>query len=231
MACDTGRRTLREEKFGMSKSLIQKLGLLGVIGFFSYLSAVLFSPMAYPGYNWMAQAVSDLSAADAPSLARWNQFSALYDVCEVTCATVVCIGIQGQRTKLLRTGVYLFAIMEWVSAVGYQMFPLSTSGYAGTAQDIMHMVVTVLVVMLSIVSLITVIIAGMKSRDCRSYAISAGIALLMMCIGAIGTAIVPAKYFGLVERFSVFAAAGFNAALGIHLFCITPENHKRYGKS
>ena len=31
--------------------------------------------------------------------------------------------------------------------------------------------------------------------------------------------IVPAEYFGVVERFSVFAATGFNAALGIHLFC------------
>ena len=26
--------------------------------------------------------------------------------------------------------------------------------------------------------------------------------------------------FGVVERFSVFAATGFNAALGIHLFCM-----------
>lgn len=41
----------------------------------------------------MAQAVSDLSAANAPSLALWNQLSALYNVCEVVCVTVVCIGI------------------------------------------------------------------------------------------------------------------------------------------
>lgn len=51
------------------------------------------------------------------------------------------------------------------------MFPLSSSGYAGAFQDVMHMVVTALVVLLSIVSL------------------------------------------------SVIIAAGFNAALGIHLFC------------
>ena len=30
--------------------------------------------------------------------------------------------------------------------------------------------------------------------------------------------IVPVDYFGVVERFSVFAATGFNAALGLHLF-------------
>ena len=202
----------------MKKPLIQKLGLLGIVSFLSYMVAVVFAPLAYPGYNWMAQAVSDLSAVNAPSLALWNQLSALYNACEVVCVTVVCIGIQGQKTKLLRTGIYLFAIMEWISAVGYRMFPLSDSGYAGAFQDVIHMVVTALVVLLSIVSLVLIIIAGAKSRVCRSYGVCAAIALGMMLVGAVGMKLVPAEYFGVVERFSVFAATGFNAALGVHLF-------------
>lgn len=209
----------------MKKSLIQKLGLLGVVSLLSYTAAVVFSPLAYPGYNFMAQAVSDLSAANAPSLSLWNRLSAFYNVCEVVCATVVCVGIQGQKTKLLRTGIYLFAVMEWISAVGYRMFPLSDSGYAGKFQDIMHMVVTALVVLLSIVSLIVIIVAGAKDKRCRSYGICAAVALAMMLVGAMGMKIVPAEYFGIVERFSVFAATGFNAALGIHLFCTKPKEN------
>ena len=168
----------------MKKSLVQKLGLLGVVSFLLYALAVIFSPLAYPGYHPLAQAVSDLSAADAPSLALWNQLSAGYNACEVVCATIVCVGIQGQKTKLLRAGIYLFAIMEWISALGYRMFPLSTSGYAGTA-------------------------------------------LLLMLTGALGMKLVPADFFGVVERFSVFAATGFNAALGVHLFCAKPETESR----
>ena len=202
----------------MKKSLVQKLGLLGIVSFLSYTAAVVFSPLAYPGYNWMAQAVSDLSAANAPSLALWNQLSALYNACEVVCATVVCIGIQGRKTRLLRVGVYLFALMEWISAIGYRMFPLSDSGYAGAFQDVMHMVVTAAVVLLSIASLVLILAAGIRDRSCRSYGICAGIALLMMLTGAMSMKIVPAAYFGVVERFSVFAATGFNAALGLHLF-------------
>ena len=148
----------------MKRSLIQKLGLLGVVSFLSYTAAVVFSPLAYPDYNWMAQAVSDLSAANAPSLTLWNQLSSFYNTCEVLCATIVCVGIQGRKTRLLRTGIYLFAVMEWVSAIGYRMFPLSSSGYAGTVQDVMHMAVTAAVVLLSIVSLITVIAAGAKKQ-------------------------------------------------------------------
>ena len=210
----------------MKKTLIQKLGLLGVLSLLSYTAAVIFAPLAYPGYDWMAQAVSDLSAANAPSLALWNQLTAFYNVCEVVCVTVVCIGIQGQKTKLLRTGVYLFAAMEWVSAIGYRMFPLSDSGYAGAFQDVMHMVITAAVVLLSIVSLSIIVAAGAKDKRCRSYGVCAAIALGMMLVGAVGMKLVPAGYFGVVERFSVFAATGFNAALGIHLFCTAPETRQ-----
>lgn len=134
------------------------------------------------------------------------------------CAQLSCVsGYRGERQDCCAQA-YLFAVMEWVSAIGYRMFPLSSSGYAGTVQDVMHMAVTAAVVLLSIVSLITVIAAGAKSKSYRSYGICAAIALGMMLAGALGVNTVPSRYFGVAERFSVFAATGFNMALGIHLF-------------
>ena len=109
--------------------------------------------------------------------------------------------------------------MEAVSAIGFRAFPLSDSGYAGTLQDVMHTITTAIVVLLSIGSLAVIIAVGIKSKSCRSYGICSAIALGMMLVDALGMKIVPAAYFGVVERFSVFAATGFNAALGIHLFC------------
>lgn len=206
------------KRTGKRKSLLNMCGLLGAVSLLSYAAAVVFSPLAYPGYDPLAQAVSDLSAANAPSLALWNRLSSLYNVCEVMCVMMVCVGIAGVGTRLLRAGIYTFAAMEWISAVGYRSFPLSDSGYAGTLQDVMHMVVTALVVVLSIVSLTLVIIAGARDAGCRSYGICAAVALCMMLVGVLGMKLVPAAYFGVVERFSVFAATGFNAALGIHLF-------------
>ena len=202
----------------MKKTSVQKLGLLGIPSFLSYLAAVVFSPLAYPGYSWMSQAVSDLSAANAPSLTLWNQLSAVYSVCEIVCVTAVCIGIKGQKSKLLRTGVSLFAAMQWISAIGYRMFPLSESGYAGAFQDMMHLSVTAAVVLLSVVSLTVIMIAGIREKACRSYGIFAAAALFMMLVGAVGMKLVPQSYFGIVERFSVFAATGFTMFLGIQLF-------------
>ena len=99
------------------------------------------------------------------------------------------------------------------------MFPLSDSGNAGAFQDIMHIyVITVLVVLLSIVSLVAIMIGGYRDKKYRSMALWATMALLLMFAGAIGTNIVPRDFFGIPERFSVFAATGFNAVLGIYLF-------------
>ena len=35
------------------KTLINWLGLIGVASFLSYVVAVIFAPLAYPGYDWM----------------------------------------------------------------------------------------------------------------------------------------------------------------------------------
>ena len=99
------------------------------------------------------------------------------------------------------------------------MFALSDAGkdIAGV-QEVMHMVVTAIVVLLSIVSLVLLIIAGCKDKKVRSIGIWAIVALAMMFMGPIGMAAFPPEYFGVFERFSTFAAVGYNAVLGVYLF-------------
>lgn len=205
----------------MNKKLINWIGLAGILSFLSYTAAVVFSPMAFPGYKWMEQAVSDLSAENAPSRVLWERLSAFYGVGGMVCITCVAVFVSENKisSKLFRLGVYLFAIMNLISDVGYKMFSLSDSGKEiESFQEVMHMVVTIAVVPLSIVSLVIIIIAGCKDKQIRGIGIWAAVALAMMFIGAIGTIAVPPEYFGIVERFSVFAAVGFNAVLGWYLF-------------
>ncbi len=205
----------------MNRKLINWLGLTGVAAFVSYTLAVVISPSAFPGYNWMEQAVSDLSAASAPSRMLWDQIAALYDICGVVCATCVSVYVSGKKvsTALFRTGIHLFTVMNWVSGVGYAMFPLADSGKEIAAfQEYMHMAVTAAVVLLSIASLVCLIIAGFRKNGIRGLGVCAAAALAMMMVGAIGQGMVPPRYFGVVERFSVFAAVGFNAVCGIWLF-------------
>ncbi len=220
----TGKKILidaAEKKADTKRKLINWMGLAGLLSFLSYTAAVVFSPLKFPGYDWMKQAVSDLSADTAPSRKLWSQLSAFYSVGGMVCITCVAIFVSEKKlgSKLFRLGIYLFAVMNLISDVGYKMFPLADSGKEiKSFQETMHMVVTAFVVLLSIVSLVLLIIAGMKDKKLKGVGICAIVSLAMMFIGAIGTGAVPKDYFGIVERFSVFAAVGFNAVLGLYLF-------------
>ena len=145
----------------MNEKLARNLGWLGLVSLLSYTAAVVFSPLAYPGYDSMAQAVSDLSADTAPSRVLWNQLGALYMPCGIVCVTLCCITVKGHFNRALRAGVYLFALMNWISAVGYAMFPLTQAGISGQLQDVMHLIITAAVVLLSIASLTLIACGGL----------------------------------------------------------------------
>ena len=199
----------------MNEKLARRLGWLGLVSLLSYTAAVVFSPLAYPGYDWMSQAVSDLSADTAPSRVLWSQLGALYMPCGIVCVTMCCVTVKNHFNRVLRAGIYLFTLMNWISAVGYSMFPLTQAGISGQFQDVMHLIVTAAVVLLSIASLTLIAYGGLRQRACPALGTWALAALCLMITGAVGTAVLPHAYFGIPERFSVFACSGFTAVLGI----------------
>ena len=195
---------------------LKHLGIFGVISLLSYTAMVVFSPLAYPGYDWLSMAVSDLSAVGAPSAALAEQLNALFGPCAVVSIMAVCVGAAGCKSKALKIGIGFFAAMEWVTNVGYKLFPWVQDAEASSFQTMMHLVVTALVVLFSIVSLVLIAIGGRK-EPMRSLSIWALVCLGTMMIGAVGTGVMPKAVFGLFERFSTFSAVIFNAVLGIYL--------------
>jgi len=108
--------------------------------------------------------------------------------------------------------------MQWLSAVGYTLFPLSDSGYMGRFQDVMHMVVTGFVVVLSIASMILIAIACLKGKNHKCFGILTITVLALMALGSIGTGIVPPQYFGIPERISVYSVVIYTGLLSIFAF-------------
>ncbi len=214
------------------KTLTNWLCLSGIISLIVYILHTVIGGMHYPGYDWKSQAVSDLTATNAPSFLIANGLSSVHHLFAGLCVVMVCLVMQRKGNKMLRLGIYIFAVMIWVSAIGYTLFPLSDAGYAGTFQDIMHVyVVTITVVLLSIVSITLIILGGMKDqRAYQSLSLWAGITLLFMVAGPIGMAFVPIEYFGVVERFSVYSVVVFTAILGLYGFAFfdgMEENSQR----
>jgi len=197
------------------------LALAGIPGAVMYFLHVILGTLAYPGYSNLSMAVSDLTALDAPSFAVASRFTALYGALSCLAVTMVFLLARGRFSPAFRRGIALYAAMNWVSFIGYTLFPLSGSGYRGTIQDIVHLyAVTVAVVVLSIVSLVMIFIGGHRDAIARWVAIVALVALCFMMAGPIGTGLAPRAYFGVFERFSGFSAVVFTAALSVFGFSL-----------
>ncbi len=187
----------------------------GPLAFVFYVLHDLLGSLHYPGYNPLTQAVSDLTAASAPS--RWiaQPLSSCYGFLSVICSVLACFYLYRKVNKTQWIGLLVFVFMNLSSAVGYAIFPLSEAGAPDGFQNQMHIVVTIVVVVSSIVSLILITVGSrMKSGD-SALGVAALPAFLLMLAGAIGTNVVPAGVFGIVERLSVYAAVGFTCFLGI----------------
>ena len=188
--------------------------ICGVLAVITYLLHDVVGGLHYPGYEWTKQAVSDLTAADAPSYVVASGFTTVHKILTCVCYAYLCILIRSE-CKLLRLGITLFAIMHGISAVGYALFPLTGSGYDGTTQSFIHVyVLTALIVSLSIVSLILIAIGSFKGKH-RLLGILALVALAAMFVGAVGSQAASKQYFGILERFSTYSATVFTGVLWV----------------
>ena len=200
------------------KKLINWLCLSGILSVMFYLLHDIIGAMHYSNYNWLSQAVSDLTATDAPSFVIASGFATVYKIFNCLCCALLCILIKNESKKNLKLGIYLFSIMNFISAIGYALFPLSSSGFDGTIQSIIHVyIITTLVVILSIISLILIAIGALKEKH-KVLGVLAIFSLVLMFIGAVGSGIVPREYFGVIERFSTYSAVVFTGILGIYGF-------------
>ena len=200
------------------KKLINWLCLTGIISIIFYLLHDIAGSMNYPGYNFMSQAVSDLTATDAPSFVIASGFVTVYKIFNCLCSALICILIKNENKKTLKIGVYLFSIMNFISAIGYALFPLSSAGYDGSMQSFIHVyILTALVVILSIISLVLISIGSFKGKN-KALGILAILSLILMFIGAVGSANVPKEIFGICERFSTYSAVIFTGILGMYGF-------------
>ena len=83
-----------------NKKLINWLCLSGVISIIFYLLHDIIGAMNYSGYNWMSQAVSDLTSTDAPSFVVASGFVTVYKILNCLCCALLCILIKNEDKKI-----------------------------------------------------------------------------------------------------------------------------------
>lgn len=208
------------------RTSIHWLCLASLVAFIFYVLHDFVGGLYYPGYDRLRQAVSDLTAITAPSFVISNGLATAYGLFGCLGCVMVCLVAKDHANKPFRIGVFLFAVMNWVSGIGFSLFPLSDSGFGQTLQDKMHLVVTLCVVVLSIVSLLLIGIGALRAGGkYRTLAFFSFLALLLMFAGSVGVGTVPAQYFGFAERFGNYSAVTFGAVLGLYAFNNFGQSH------
>jgi hypothetical membrane protein len=193
----------------------QVLSLFGLFGVVFYILHIVLGRIFYEGYNPFSQAISDLTALSSPSKNIASPLSFIYGIFTVTFSVGFLVYFKGKINKIISVGSCAFCFMNVISFFGYTFFPLSEAGYAATFQDKMHMVVTVLVVIFTIVSLVLFSIGFFRAKGHKWLGIVSITTLLALMVGAMLINILPKEYFGLAERVNVYSIIIYTGILSL----------------
>jgi len=189
----------------------------GIISVIFYSLHDMIGGANYKGYNWMSQAVSDLTSLDAPSFYIANKYLTIYKISNLISCALLCI-INSEKNRILKLGIYLFALMNGISFIGYTLFPLTSAGYDGSIQSFIHAyIITGSVALLSIVSIFLIAGGSLKDKDIV-FGLLSILSLILMFVGAFGVAKFSKQYFGLFERFGIYSTVVFTGIIGIKSF-------------
>jgi hypothetical protein len=179
---------------------------------------IVAASVLYPGYDYSAQQVSELSAIGAPSRDFWMIMGYPYDLLTVAFAIGVWIVAAGRlNLRLAAVFILLFAANSF--AWGW-VAPMHMRGTQFTDSDTLHIAFAVSAVVL----MIGFIGSGATAlgRDFRIY--SAVTLALIMVAGAVVSTQIPAiaanqptPWMGLVERISVYGPLVWIAVFGMML--------------
>jgi hypothetical membrane protein len=198
-----------------NKKLIEIFSLFGVMGVFFYFLHVILGTLFYEGYNPMAQAISDLTASNSPSRNIAMPFSFFYGIFTAVFSICFFVYFKHKTNKFVAFGAGFFCSMTIVSFLGYTFFPLSESGYAGTFQDIMHIAVTIMVVLFTIIALILLVIGFFKTKNIKYLGIISLCTFLLVLTGPMLMNILPKEYFGIAERISIYPLMVYTGILSL----------------
>lgn len=210
------------------KSFWGILSLCGIIGVAFYTLHVVLGGFLWQGYSHMSQAISELTGEGAPNAQMLRTLTTVYGILMIIFSATVIINFKAMKVKkLAMTGAVLLIIMETVSLIGYGLFPMNEAQSVSSFQNIMHIVVTAVVVLCTICSGYFVGIGLRKTEGMKS--IGTFILVCSIVITVFG-AITPAAmangwpFSGLTERINIFTLQIWLSVLSVYLFL-------RWGKS
>lgn len=204
------------------KKKLRLLSLSGAIGVAFYTAHVIIGGFLWDGYSHVRQTISELTATGAPNADFLRVLTAVYGLLLVIFA--ICTYVIFRKKKLSKIsilGAFLLIIMEFFSFAGYSLFPLDQAGSLADFQNIMHIIVTAVVVICTIASSYCIGIGLMRSSRHRKIGVFIFICAIIITVSGIMTPVIMANKLlisGLTERINIFSLQTWIFALSVYLF-------------
>lgn len=173
---------------------------------FFILTDVVAATLFYPGYDYTAQQVSELSAIGAPSRDFWMIMG--YPYTALTLALAAGVWLTARDRLSLKWAAALIALFAINSFLWGLVAPMHMRGTQFTETDTVHIgfAVSAVVLMLAFMT------AGAVALGRNFQLLSGAIVVAMLLAGAVVSTQIPAiaanqptPWMGLVERISVYA--------------------------
>jgi Protein of unknown function (DUF998) len=209
------RGARRDRRFAKAGALL--LGC-GVASSGLYAATDLLAGLRYDGYNFKSQAVSELSAAGAPTrpvvVALFTPYNAL------VMALGVGVWIVSRRTRAGRLAGALLITSAVVGEVTTLFFPMDQRGAEETLRGSMHPPLTAVMSLFIVAAMISA--AALQGRRFRWYSI--GTILTLFVFGALAARYTPqleagepTPWLGVLERVNIYAYLLWVAVFAISL--------------
>lgn len=125
---------------------------LGMIGIIVYLTHTLLGKLLWNEYNPITTDISSLTAVGAPNRELLSILTYIYGILMILFIVGLLIKSFRKYHWGLKIGYIIMIIMQIVSFVGYSLFPLSGDETVIKSQDIIHIIITVVVVLTTVMS-------------------------------------------------------------------------------
>lgn len=183
---------------------LMPLGMISVVAYFAH---VFIGQMLWKGYNPVTADISSLTAVGAPDAEFLNIFTQIYGWCFLLFVTGMVIKAFGNYHTITKIGYVIFFLMAVTTVFGYKLFPLTGDKTEMNFQNMMHIIVTVVVVFTTISSFFLIGFGYLKKEELKALGrICLIMAILIIVFGALNPIGMSQGWniLGLTERMVIF---------------------------
>ena len=180
---------------------------LGMVGVLFYLTHTILGNILWKEYNPITTDISSLTAYGAPNAELLKIFVLIYGICMVLMVIGLIAKAFRKYNIMLRIGYVILIIMQLTSLFGYSLFPLIGDKTVMNFQNMMHIIVTIVIVFTTIASSFFISFGYLKQEKTKRLGkLTLVIAILITVFGVFNPISMSLKLniLGLTERLVIY---------------------------